>query len=210
MHYLFYIFGVVLLCLPGAAIVSRRHRYATVQQISEHRNLWWSWLHAMNLVDLLRGYCAVLLLKASFEAAGGLAGGGLWVTCLIGGVFVIGALLQSFFYRLDERIVVPAAYIAGALCALLPFHVALMAGALGVATAMASRHVGWGLLVSGLGVVAAGVLFRLNRIELGLAALPLFLLLIMQDVMHRRLVLVLLRRSGPGVRFEDRTVDVLR
>lgn len=211
MHYFFYLIGVVLLCVPGAVLARRRHRFATIEQISEHRHLWWSWVHALNLVDVLRGYTGVLFLSHAFAVAAGGSDAGVLEAGLIGGACLAGALVQPFFYRLEARLVVPVAYMGGLAFALLPPHVAGVALALGVATAIATRHIAWGLATAGVTVAVMGALFRVPHIDLGVVAGMLVLSVVMQDVLHRRLVLVVYgRRESERVRVEEHPAGAWR
>jgi len=198
MHYFFYLIGVVLLCVPGAALARRRHRFATIEQISEHRHLWWSWVHAMNLVDVLRGYAGVLFLSHAFVLASGDPDAGVLEAGLVAGACLAGALVQPFFYRLEARLVVPVAYMGGLAFGLLPPHVAGVALALGVATAIAMRHIAWGLATAGVTVAVMGALFRVPHIASGVVAGMLILSVVMPEVLHRRLVVVVYGRRESG------------
>lgn len=187
MYYAFFFLGLLLLCLPGAFVLQRKCRFESLDQIIEKRHLWWAWIHGLNILDLVRGFSGVLLMKLAFEELFPEVGV-VPEYAVLGALLACGCVLQKFFFKTDsDEAVAPLFFLAGLAFALISVPLAALVLVFGVTTAIAFRNIGGGLAAMAVAAAGLGVVFRGELMGLalvgGLAGGVVLLSLIMQRTM---------------------------
>jgi hypothetical protein len=205
MHYLIYLLGVVCLVLPSVFFTGRRLDVATIEQLAEREKQRFAWLHIYNGLDFVRAWAGMWLMLIAFRhfEAGG--DSHLYVRALSLVVGLAGLAVQhGFFRKRDNELTTPVAYILGLATALLPVHILLPSLALGVSSAIAMRHLGAGLAITSIAVMALDRLFGHALITSASAAIFLFTPVLVSSMCYRRLALTIKRRlvkqAGPVLR----------
>ncbi len=191
MYYAFFFLGLILICLPGAFVLQRKCRFKSLDQIMEKRHLWWSWIHGLNILDLVRGFSGVMLMKLAFEELVPEAGA-MIEYAMLGVVLACGCVLQKFFFNAErDEAVTPLFFLAGIAFALVSAPLAAMVLVFGVTTGIALRNIGGGLAAMAVASVGLALVFRgelMGLVALGGLAGEVAMLSLL---MHRTMVLTL-------------------
>ena len=190
MHYLYYVIGVLVLVLP-AGLLSRRHlRVITLPELTDRARHRFGWVHWLNLLDLLRAWAGLQLVRHAFTViAPGSAGSMLTVaTTAIAALAGLG--LQQVFHSSDEDdLVAPVAYAVGLTMAFLPPLVALLALPIGLIAAVGMRSLASGFVLAAAATAGIGILFRLPTLVVATTSFLLFAPALLAAIFQRRLVL---------------------
>lgn len=197
MHHLFYyITGVVLLVLP-AGLLSRRHlKVASLPELASRPRQRLGWLHWINLVDLVRAWGGLFLMREAFAAVDPAASAQALTLLNLAVAALAGLGLQQVFHSADDDdLVAPVAYAVGLTFAFLPPHVALLAIPLGLAAALGLRSLGTGFVLAAAATAGLGLLLRVSPLVVGTASMLLFAPALLAGLLQRRLVLTVRSRG---------------
>ncbi len=196
MHYLYYIFGVCLLVIPAGLLSRRQLKVASLPELTERSRHRFGWLHWVNLVDLLRAWSGLHLVRHAFTLIDPAASSTLLTLVTTAIAALAGLGLQQVFHSAEEDdLVAPVAYAIGLTLAFIPPMVALLALPLGLVAALGLRSLGSGFTLAAAATAALGLLFRLPALAVATASLLLFAPAFMAAVLQRRLVLTVRPRK---------------
>lgn len=204
MSYFYYILGCVLLTLPAGVLTHNRLEFATLAQVVDRSRFRLGWLHWQNLVDLIRAWAGLTLVRHAFAAVDPAATGSLFVLAICTIVALAGLGIQQILHPGDEDdLIAPVAYLMGLLLAFIPLPVALLAIPLGTALTLGLRSLDGGFILGAVATAGLGYFMRLSPVQAGTAALLLFWPAFFAAITKRRLVLTVRNRAQartPGLR----------
>ena len=196
MHYLYYIAGVFLLVIPAGLLSRRQLRVISLPELTNRPRYRFGWIHWVNLMDLLRAWAGLHLVRHAFALIDPAAAGSVLALATTAIAALAGLGLQQVFYSADEDdLVAPVAYAIGLTFAFIPPLVALLALPVGLMAAFGMRSLGSGFVLAAAATAALGVLLRLPTLVVATTSFLLFAPALMAAIFHRRLVLTVRHRK---------------
>jgi len=196
MHYLYYILGVCLLVVPAGLVSRRQLRVISLPELADRARHRLGWLHWVNLIDLLRAWGGLQLVRHAFAIIDPAAASSMLplVTTAIAALAGLG--LQQVFHSADEDdLVAPVAYAVGLTLAFIPPIVALLTLPIGLIAALGLRSLGTGFVLAAAATAALGLLLRLPTLVVATTSLLLFTPALLAAVLQRRLVITVRNRK---------------
>lgn len=196
MHYLYYISGVCLLVMPAGLLSRRQLRAISLPELTDRSRHRFGWIHWINLMDLLRAWAGLHLVRHAFSLIDPAAAGSALALATTAIAALAGLGLQQVFYSADDDdLVAPVAYAVGLTFAFIPPLVALLVLPVGLMAAFGMRSLGSGFVLAAASTAAIGVLLRLPTLVVATTSFLLFAPALIAAIFHRRLVLTVRHRK---------------
>jgi hypothetical protein len=198
MHYLYYITGVFLLVFPAGLLSRSQLRVISLPELTDRARHHFGWVHWINLLDLLRAWAGLHLVRHAFRMIDPGAAGSMLAVATTAVAALAGLGLQQVFYSADEDdLVAPVAYAIGLTMAFIPPLVALLVLPIGLLAAIGMRSLGSGFVLAAAATAGIGLLLRLPTLVVATTSLVLFAPALLAAVFQRRLVLTVRNRKEP-------------